>query len=310
MTDFADRHFDSLPGHLRRRGYHTVFVGRSGAFDHQEVWLEQWYAEVLELLRMDILATDKNIFAEAAASITRHDQTAPEEPLFALITSNGTHYPFPNPLDDPEALTLPDNAPLLRKYHNTLGYTDRRIGWFVNFLETRSHRDHTLLVVVGDHAFYTDLAATSGLPENDTQWTGAIFHGPGPLLGPPRRVEQPASHVDLMPTILALVGDTTPTAALGRDLLGAPRSPADFAIAVRQGGIRIDRAGYQMIIDRRSPGEPRIQPVSPGLGVSLPTPDTVFSDHERSDLYDFVDTYSYLIEHDRVWSPRFLAPSL
>ncbi len=83
-------------------------------------------------------------------------------------------------------------------------------------------RHRTLTIVVGDHGFYTDLRRTSGLPENDNIWTAAVFAGPAQLIGTPRRLAGPASLVDMTPTILALVDDDRPSAALGRNLLGPP----------------------------------------------------------------------------------------
>src|SRR5204862_2807322 len=69
----------------------------------------------------------------------------------------------------------------------------------------------------------------------------AMIRGPARLVGKPRRVERATSHVDLMPTILAMLGDHRPSAAVGSNLFGPPRSSRWSALAIRQGG-KIGRA--------------------------------------------------------------------
>jgi Arylsulfatase A and related enzymes len=76
------------------------------------------------------------------------------------------------------------------------------------------------------------LRRAPGLPENDNIWTTAIIAGPERLVGPPRRILAPASHVDMLPHVLALVGDRRPSAALGSDLFGPPRNGMRSAMAV------------------------------------------------------------------------------
>jgi hypothetical protein len=252
ITDFADRGFDSIPSRLRDLGYKAIYIGADPNFDNQDIWLPRWYSKVIALVAGGTPATDRNIVNRAIEEIRQHDANAQDGPLFEFISTYSTHYPFSLPSDAGEQ-PLAASDGLEAQYRQVLRYTDLHVGDLVSFLATLDGmRDRTITIVVGDHGFYTDLRRTSGLPENDNVWTAAIISGPEDLLGPPRRVDEPASHVDMLPTILALVGDHRPTAALGGDLFGPPRNGSRTAFAVQPGGLRFDRDGYSVMVDART----------------------------------------------------------
>jgi hypothetical protein len=303
ITDFSDRRFDSIPARLRGVGYDTIYVGADPHFDHQDAWLPQWYTKVVDLVAEGVPATDRNIVARVMAETRRHDQATPRTPLFAFVSTYSTHYPFTLPADagaNDEAAAAGD---LETPYRRTLTYTDREVGRLLDFLDTRQRR--TVTIVVGDHGFYTNLRRTSGLPENDNVWTAGIIAGPADLVGPPRRLAMPASHVDMLPTVMRLVGDERPSAALGADLLGAPRNGARSAFAIRSGGLRFDRDGYSTMVDARVPNVaftrvPFPQWLAPGSA-----PDDLRASATR--LASWVNDWSYLVEHNRVWNDTLLA---
>jgi hypothetical protein len=300
MTDFADRHFDSLPQRLGWLGYDTVYVGADPHFDHQDTWLSRWYGSMADLVASGARATDREIVSRAIDEVRRHDGRADGRPLFAFVSTYSTHYPFRLPADagEPE---VAESEGLPARYRQVLRYTDAQIGRLLDELRARPRADRTVTIVVGDHAFYTNLRKTSGLPENDNQWTAAIVNGPADLIGAPRRSDAPASHVDMLPTLLAMVGDTRPTAALGSDLFGARRIRPPSAFAIRPGGLRFDRGGYTAMVDARVPNREEIRPSGTAAPldpqVALPTAD---------DLTAWADAWSYLVEHDRVWDPALL----
>lgn len=303
ITDFASRAFDSIPARLRGLGYETIYVGADPHFDNQDVWLRRWYGTVVDLVARGASGTDRTIVSHAMAEIRRHDAEQPDKPLFTFVSTYSTHYPFRLPADANEE-PVPPSAGLPAQYRQVLRYTDREVAALVLLLESRPRRDRTVTIVVGDHAFYTDLRRTSGLPENDNQWTAAMIAGPERLVGPPRRIAEPASHVDMLPTILALVGDTRPSAALGGNLLGPARTGVRTALAVRPGGVRLDRGGLSVMVDARTPNLPLVRPAFPILaGATLTRPgDTA---HTRR-VMDWVNSWSYLIENNRVWNDGLL----
>jgi len=301
-TDFSTRRFDSLPERLRDLGYDTRYVGADPHFDNQDRWLRRWYGGVSDLVASGAAATDRAIVARAIDEVRRHDTAAASQPLFAFVSTYSTHYPFrlPDDAGEPEA---PESAGLDGRYRQVLRYTDAQVGALLEVLARRARADRTIVIVVGDHAFYTNLRKTSGLPENDNEWTAAIVSRRADGEGAPLRIAEPASHVDMLPTILAMVGDDRPTSAVGADLFGPPRTSGRAALAIRPGGVRFDRGGYSAFVDARTPGGEEIRPSFPRAATArsgvalLPT---------AAQLMEWVDTWSYLIEHDRVWNPALL----
>jgi len=302
VTDFADRHFDELPSRLDDLGYDTRYIGADPRLDKQHLLLPRWYNHAVDLASRHLTNSDQNTVRMAIEDLQLHDRTDPNRPFFAFVSTLSTHYPFNVPLDGEDLATVPPGETVERRYHRVLRYTDRAMGRLVEFLDSRPRRHNTVIVVLGDHSFYVDLTKTSGLPDNETQWTTAIVHGPESLVGRPRRIEEPASHVDIAPTILAMVGDGRPSASLGADLFAPPRSGRRFAVAVRQGGIRLDRGGYAYLVDVRLPTQVQVTPSFPDAKpVSAP-------EHiDPIEFSDWVSEYSRLIERDRVWSDAFLA---
>ena len=115
----------------------------------------------------------------------------------------------------------------------------------------------------------------------------------------------PASHVDMLPTVLRLVGDERPSAALGADLLGPPRNGVRTAFAIRSGGLRFDRDGYSTIVDARVPNVAFTRVPFPQLLPPGSPPENLSTSAAR--LISWVNDWSYLIEHNRVWSDTLLA---
>jgi hypothetical protein len=300
VTDFSDRHFDSMPERLRDSGYDTIYIGADPHFDNQDRWLTRWYAGVSDLVASGSPATDRTIVARAIDEIREHDRAHPSKPLFAFVSTYSTHYPFRVPSDAGER-EASDEDGLTARYRQVLRYADRELGTLLDMLADRRRRDRTVTVVVGDHSFYTNLRKTSGLPENDNEWTAALVSGPADLVGPPRRVEEPASHVDMLPTVLGLVGDERPTAALGSDLFAAPRTPQRSVLAIRPGGVRFDRDGYAVMVDARVPNGEEIRR-SFGSPAGEPPGDLPSAEQ----MNEWVEAWSYLIEQDRVWNRELL----
>ena len=303
ITDFAASSFDCLPARLADFGYRTIYVGADPHFDNQDRWLSRWYAKAVDLVAEHVPGTDRQIVSRAMDEIRRHDTAEPNRPLFAFVSTYSTHYPFTLP-DDAGETPVRREGNLRTQYRQTLRYTDGELGRLLALVGQRQRR--TVVVVLGDHGFYIDLKNISGLPDNDTVWTAALIAGPEDLVGAPRRVALAASHVDMMPTVLAMVGDDRPTASLGSDLLGPSRTDVRTALAIRAGGVRLDREGESAIVDARTPNLllTRVAFPTPTL-TPTPTP-TLTPTLTPRRLLDWVDEWSYLIEQNRVWSDQLI----
>jgi hypothetical protein len=158
--------------------------------------------------------------------------------LLALLTAS-THHPFQAP-GRPSPRDPEDEEP---SYLEALAYVDGFIGELMGRLEAGGYLEDTLIVVVGDHgeAFGEHGRRYHNIvPYQEGVRVPLLLSGPG--VGPPRVDGALRSQVDLLPTVLALVGQEWEGALPGRSLLGEGRAEAlsscwltDYCLALVQG---------------------------------------------------------------------------
>jgi arylsulfatase A-like enzyme len=119
------------------------------------------------------------------------------------------------------------------KYRALLALTDEEIGRLVAELRERGLWDRTIVVLFSDHG--ESLGEHPRLPQNHGRFVyNALTHVPLAIRVPgvaPRRVDTPVSVIDVMPTLLALLGVDAPAGLDGSALLplflgDAPGRPA------------------------------------------------------------------------------------
>jgi hypothetical protein len=324
---FPNVAFDALPIRLRDAGYQTVSLfGSNPAFDNMLVWAKQWYdREIFDVPDKTLLAArrmgDVQLTDRLIEVVTDHDARQPQAPLFVFAATAGTHQPYT--LDDslivpstPSGDTdhVPTNGgtnPQVR-YDVVLANLDRQIGRLLAALDRRPRRENTVVIIIGDHSHLTDEILGDeirGLPADPFVWTSAVMAGPARLLGPmPRREEFACSQVDLMPTILSLVGDSRPTAAMGTDLLDQSSDLTRTAVAVREAGCRLDARGFSLLVRTDQPGRLwTCRPFRPVNTYNTSLDGTPFSPADVRDLTLRARYVSYLIEQNRIWDPAFVS---
>ena len=308
--------FDALPARLRQRGYFTLALwGTDPGFDNQLYWARKWYDRIryatsagnfiiLRPLGDDVIMDD------LITEVQTHDRQRPDQPLFAYIASAGTHEPYllqgetHLPAERRAAVNAePDPR---ARYRLVLHELDAQIGRVLDFLATRHTTRTCLIIVTGDHS---DLAGDRvppemrDMPHNASEWTGLLIAGPAALIGPVPRVETfPSSHVDLMPTLLDLAGDNGPTASMGTNLF-ADLPPAErTALSISGRGYRLDRDGWSLFVSRDHADSFWTKPDwAPLTELRSGTAGSPFSVDDARRLRAGIDTWSWLIEHDRVW---------
>lgn len=145
-------------------------------------------------------------------------------------------------------------------YDETMAHQDRELARFVERLEARGEWQNTLLVIAADHGHPAGTFARFGRGLFDPQpepWQGALFDAyasrvPLIVIWPARieggrRIEQPVSMIDVLPTILELAGLPPPEVCQGRSL--APLLLEDRAAPheVILDEFRVDEASGEMI---------------------------------------------------------------
>ena len=144
-------------------------------------------------------------------------ETHAEAPFFLLLHYYDPHYEYSPP--EPYASRFPDDP-----YAGEIAYTDAMLGRVFEALERLSLRDSTLVVVTSDHGESFGEHGEIGhvfFVYQSTAHIPLVVRGPGLPRG--QVIEDLVGSVDLVPTILGLLGIPVPAQVEGIDLSGRLR---------------------------------------------------------------------------------------
>lgn len=187
--------------------------------------------------------SDLDLFREANR-ILEEDQQKNKKPFFAVIQTAGYHRPYTIPEDNAgfEIDTkITEEQAKKRSFvsvaeYNSLRLSDHFLSEFFRLAEQSEYYKNTLFVIFGDHG----LAApeSENMPRGYVEWNLINHHVPlilaGPVIKKPRVVNETASQVDVLPTVMGLLGRGYFTRAVGRDALNDKREPGAFIYAWAQ----------------------------------------------------------------------------
>ena len=146
------------------------------------------------------------------------------KPSFSYLITLSSHFPFD--IKDPNrTLKLSDGKypTLSADYLQSIHYTDAAIGEFIAKLKKEGLYDDSLLVVYGDHYAKLDSFNYGGisLDVNDLgdKKVPLLIKLPGETTGV--KHTEVSSHIDIMPTVLNLVGANSKAPMFGRDLFSS-----------------------------------------------------------------------------------------
>jgi arylsulfatase A-like enzyme len=122
----------------------------------------------------------------------------------------------------------PDKVDVMRNgYYNALRESDRQIGRLLDALRVNGQLSHTIIALTGDHgeAFYEEAGyVTHGRePIEPVIRTACVLYAPG--LIPPREDDYPVELIDVLPTVLGVLGLRPHPNFQGIDVLAADRPP-------------------------------------------------------------------------------------
>lgn len=152
-----------------------------------------------------------------------------------------------------EAIDHHDVEELRAAYESEIAFLDRALERFFTRLESKGQLTDTIIVVTSDHgeAFFEHKLLEHGLLYDENLRVPLVIVAPGRL---PEgvRVEEPVTALDVVPTILDLVGAQPPRVFTGRSLVGAlrglPLDPAPSYAFVPGNGLAVaDSAGLKLI---------------------------------------------------------------
>jgi len=167
--------------------------------------------------------SDKNLFLEANRILAGQSR-----PFFSIIQTADNHRPYTIPSEDlVEFKKLQVNEDTLKKYgfddnaqYNAFRYTDFCFKKFMDAARKENYYNNTIFVFVGDHGLRGD--AGEMFPASFTkqgilaEHVPLLFYAPGIIQ--PLRVSEPASQLDILPSLAALCNNPYTNTTLGRDL--------------------------------------------------------------------------------------------
>jgi len=233
--------FFTLASALRQQGYSTEFIygGAANFDDMRAFFLGNGFERVIEqrdFVEPSFVATwgvsDEDLVERANEEFRRPR----DRPFFALLLSSSNHEPF----EIPDGRIEPYNSPLHTR-ENAIKYADHAIGRFFELARREAYFADTVFVVVADHD-----ARVKGAPLVPVERfrVPALVIGPGVPVGPYDRV---ASQIDLVPTLLGLMGIEATLPTPGRNLLRLPED--DPGRALMQYGLNHGfRVGNRLVV--------------------------------------------------------------
>lgn len=189
--------------------------------------LELWEEGDYEAPEIDVWGiSDRSLFKAAHNRLVQLD---PQQPFVAFIQTAGNHRPFTIPDDDSgfevreiDEAEVQKHSFLGADQYNAVRLLDYNIRFYLEELVEGSwYEDNTIFILYGDHNDRSESSEHMGYSEVldlDKHHVPLIIYGPG-VLNEPRRIERPASLVDILPTALGIAGLPYENRTLGRDLL-------------------------------------------------------------------------------------------
>ncbi len=232
---YADNTYNGLPYLLKQNGYSGAhaFHNYIGSFWNRETaYPTQGFDSFTSLEDME----QNDMFALGLSDKEMFRQTLPllmsyEEPFYAFYVTVSSHHPYGIPEKDREIVLTPeDEGTLYGLYIQAVNYADRAIGEFISLLDDAGLYENSVIVIYGDHyalsntdaANSTRIAALTGESYSvfDKFNVPLIINIPGMEYS--ETVHTAGGHIDVMPTLLCLLGiHNDKTVMFGQNLLEA-----------------------------------------------------------------------------------------
>ena len=237
--------FRSLPAVLKEKGFTNVFLyngffswdNKEGFFRQQGVQRFIGRSDYVNptFVDPDWGVSDFDVFMRALQEFDVLAQTG--QRFLGLVLTLSNHAPFNLPkVEGLDTITGggPQNMRL-----NGIHYADWAVGQFMERARTKPWFHDTLFVFVGDHGFGIPPVLTrAGLLH---QHVPLLFYAPS-ILGDTGEVRHvTASQIDILPSILGLLGTDGLHQSFGRDLFDLPTGDPGHAYVKASGS---DIAGY------------------------------------------------------------------
>jgi phosphoglycerol transferase MdoB-like AlkP superfamily enzyme len=198
---------------LARQGYDNSFIyGGEAHFDNMKrFFANNGFAKIIDeknyknpIFYGSWGVSDEDLYNKADETFAAYDE---DQPFFSLVFTSSNHSPFDFP-DGRINLHGQEKATV----ENAVSYADYALGEFIEKARKSSYWKNTLFVIVADHS--DKVFGTEPVPIKR-------YHIPALILGAdiePMHYQAVASQIDLLPTLLSLMGIDSEHPAIGHDL--------------------------------------------------------------------------------------------
>lgn len=149
--------------------------------------------------------SDEDLFNKAHETFS--EQQSQDKPFFSLVFTSSNHSPFDFPEERIQLYEQPKAT-----VANAVKYTDYALGEFIQKAKQSEYWEDTVFLVIADHSdrvFGADLVPIEK------------FHIPALVLNsemPPQTIHHLCSQIDMLPTLLSMIGVKSEHPAIGIDL--------------------------------------------------------------------------------------------
>jgi phosphoglycerol transferase MdoB-like AlkP superfamily enzyme len=208
----------SLPAILKDKGYETMFFCGSdhgsmgfGAYARQ-TGIENLYSreDYEKVHGTDDFDGYWGIWDEKFLDYMGEVLSQQKEPFFSTMFTLTSHHPFVVP-EEYEGVYPKGHTP----NHQCVGYVDDAFRKFFAKYENEEWFRNTVFVFVADHVSSEKMTETFRRSPGDYHTFGFMYAPDSALVGEHRQV---VSQIDIMPTLLGLMGHSEPYFAFGRDI--------------------------------------------------------------------------------------------
>ena len=225
--------FSSLAMVLKQRSYSSSFIFSGNLeYDNMKGFLstqgyDQFYGE--KEFDDDAFSTSWGVSDEDLFNKSLEILSTQSEPFFSTILTMSNHPPYLYPKSAAfERIEINDQN---ESRLNAFKYSDWALGNFISEFKRLPLYERTIFVILGDHGFISDDYNQNTSIELASYHIPCLVIAPGLTPGINNRI---ASQVDIIPTILDLLGGSFIHHSWGKSLLSPP-SINDFAIVVPSG---------------------------------------------------------------------------
>lgn len=248
-SDISD--LNCLPQVLRNNGYRTLyFHGNSGQFYSRRDFLPLVGFDSLNFYADEHEVSDSDKVGWGVADTIVYDQVLKklgdlpsDQPFYASVMTLSSHYPFSWNWEGGGSKSPHSGGfsadELYENYKDAIRYEDRAFGEFLAKFKASKLARNTILVVTADHGVWV----FPDEPEEATLREERFFRIPffmyHPDVSTHRQIDMISSQIDIAPTLLKLLGISSPEAGLvGKDILGSP-VVQPWAVMMKSGGFYV-----------------------------------------------------------------------